>query len=78
MAETKATKKEEMVTIFVPFEDGDKDSSLFVSVNDRDFQIQRGQMVEVPRCVAEVIQNSQQQMAVAIANAEALQNSASK
>ncbi len=38
---------------------------LFVSVNGRNFQIQRGVEVEVPACVAEVIRNSDRQKQLA-------------
>lgn len=61
MAETKkeTVKKEETVKIKLPRgrkEDGD----VFVSVNERTWLIKRGVEVEVPVCVAEVLEHQEQ------------------
>ena len=61
MAETKkeTVKKEETVKIKLPRgrkEDGD----VFVSVNERTWLIKRGVEVEVPACVAEVLEHQEQ------------------
>ena len=56
------------------FKDGNKyKDDVFVSVNDRTWQIQRGVDVTVPRIVAEVLQQSQEQDFRAAAYAEAQQ-----
>ena len=60
MAES-TTKKtapagEKMVTIKLPRERKDQED-VFVSVNMRTWQIKRGVAVEVPECVAEVLQH---------------------
>ena len=61
MAETKnvTVKNEETVKIKLPRgrkEDGD----VFVSVNERTWLIKRGIEVEVPTCVAEVLEHQEQ------------------
>lgn len=59
MAETK--KKEELVEIRL-FKDGDKyKDDVIVAVNGKIWQIQRGVKVKVPKCVAEVLENSENQ-----------------
>ena len=50
----------EKVKITVPFDPNSDDQSLFVSVNDKRYQIMRGEEVEVPRFVAEVLKQSQE------------------
>ena len=69
MANTKAEKKEDKVMIMVPYVEG-QGSELTVGVNGVFTKIKKGVMVEVPRPVAEVIMNSQQQVMVAEANQE--------
>lgn len=55
--------EEEMVTIKLDKDrSGKSGDSLYVSVNDRTFQIKRGVEVKVPACVAEVIANSERQL----------------
>lgn len=56
---------EPMEKIFLFKDDGAYKDDLFVSVNGRTFQIQRGVEVEVPACVAEVIRNSDRQKQLA-------------
>lgn len=62
MAETKKAPavpgKEETVRIKLPRVRGNEED-VYVSVNDRTFQIKRGIAVDVPPCVAEVIRNSE-------------------
>jgi hypothetical protein len=61
MAEIKETKKEtaakeKMVKIKIARTPGKKDEEdVFVSVNERTWLIKRGEYVEVPECVKEVI-----------------------
>lgn len=57
--------KEPTEKIFLFKDDGAYKDDLFVSVNGRNFQIQRGVEVEVPACVAEVIRNSDRQKQLA-------------
>ena len=49
-------EKEKMVKIKIPKTRHEKDP-VYVSVNMRDWLIQRGVEVEVPECVAEVLEN---------------------
>lgn len=57
----KEDKGEEMVRVQL-FKDGEKyKDDVFVAVNGRAFQIKRGEAVEVPKSVAEVLENSQKQ-----------------
>lgn len=58
---TAESPKEEMVPIRL-FKDNDKyKSDVFVAVNGRTYQIKRGETVLVPKCVAEVLEQSQNQ-----------------
>jgi len=50
---------EELVTIKLPMTKDLKDD-VFVRVNQRTWQIQRGVKVQVPRCVAEVLENAEE------------------
>ena len=63
MAETNksAPTKEKMVTIKIPRERKDQED-VFVSVNMRTWLIKRGVAVEVPECVAEVLQHQEEMM----------------
>lgn len=69
MATTKTDKKDDKVTIMIPYVEG-QDKEITVGVNGVFTKIRRGVMVEVSRPVAEVIMNSQQQAMVAEANQE--------
>lgn len=55
----KNTAAEPMVTIRLPLTKELKDD-VFVSVNNRTWQIQRGKQVQVPACVAEVLRHSEE------------------
>ena len=70
-----AEAKKKMVNIFIPYVEGETEY-IFVSVNDVDYQIKRGENVEVPAEVAEVIQNSNIQNAVASKRSLKLQKEA--
>lgn len=48
--------KEKTVTITIPRERSDKEDAVFVSVNERTWLIKKGMKVEVPECVAEVLE----------------------
>lgn len=50
------TDKEKTVKVKIPRVKKDQDD-VFVSVNDRTWQIKPGVTVEVPACVAEVLRN---------------------
>ena len=60
------TPKEKKVIINIPIERNGDESDVFVSVNDRTWQIKRGEDVEVPLCVEEAIKNSNRQYAKAV------------
>lgn len=65
MAETKEVKqaetKEKMVKIRIPRERANQED-VFVSVNMRTWLIKRGETVEVPECVAEVLQHQEEML----------------
>lgn len=63
MAETKKTEypKEKMVKIRIPRTKADQED-VFVSVNLRTWLIKRGVEVEVPECVAEVLQHQEEML----------------
>lgn len=48
--------KEKTVKIKLPIERGSKENAVFVSVNERTWLIKRGEEVEVPECVAQVLE----------------------
>ena len=50
------TATEKLVKIRIPRERGN-DADVYVAVNDRSWLIKRGEEVEVPECVAEVLRN---------------------
>lgn len=58
--------KEKMVKIHLFKDNKNYNGDVFVAVNGRTFQIQRGVDVEVPECVAEVLRNSEFQNAEAV------------
>lgn len=60
------------VTIRLPLTRSEKDD-VWVSVNGKSMQIKRGVEVEVPECVAEVLQHKEDMLRVAMENeAEAM------
>ena len=65
MAETKEVKqaetKEKMVKIRIPRERANQED-VFVSVNMRTWLIKRGETVEVPECVTEVLQHQEEML----------------
>ena len=59
-AEEKVVDPNELVEIHL-FEDGDRyKDDVFVAVNGKTFQIKRGETVEVPECVAEVLRHQEE------------------
>ena len=72
MAETKTTKaaekvaEEKKVKIRLPLTRTEKDDVL-VGVNGHTWLIKRGEEVEVPECVVEVLNNSEEMLAKAMA-----------
>ena len=65
--------KKDTVKIKLPYIPGAKDNEVFVGVNGYRYQIQRGVEVEVPRFVAEALENSEKQKMHADATLQALQ-----
>jgi hypothetical protein len=58
--------KEKIVKIIVP-KTRELQDDVFVSVNDRTWQIQRGVEVEVPECVVEVLKHQTEMENIALA-----------
>lgn len=67
----KTEKKDDKVKIMIPYIEG-QGKEQTVGVNGTFYKIRKGVYVEVPKAVAEVIMNSQQQAIVAEANQERL------
>ncbi len=63
MAEVKKTEapKEKTVKIKIPRTRADQED-VFVSVNERTWIVKRGVEVEVPECVAEVLQHQEEML----------------
>ena len=61
--------KEERVLVMVPFVEG-QDPEVTVIINGHVTKFRKGEQVSVPRNVAEVLQNSNQQMMLALKNQE--------
>ena len=59
--EVKKDTAEELVTVRIPRERNDKEDSVYVCVNDRDWLIKKGVEVQIPRCAYEVLMRSQEQ-----------------
>lgn len=65
MANTTTKPTEKKVKIKLPLTRKDQ-KDVFVSVNERSWQIKRGVTVEVPECVAEVLQHQEEMLGVAM------------
>jgi hypothetical protein len=67
MATNETTKKttEKKVVIKIPLTRTEKDD-VYVAVNGKPYQIQRGKNVEVPASVAEVLQHKEEMLAVSM------------
>lgn len=65
--EAKAVEKEDLVSVLVPFIEG-QDPEVTVIINGEVTKFKKGVMVKVKPNVAEVLQNSNQQMMAAYAN----------
>ena len=61
--------KEKLVKIRIPKTKENQDD-VYVSVNDRNWQIKRGVEVEVPECVSEVLVHQQEMDEIALAYEE--------
>lgn len=72
MATEKTTEK--MVKIKLPRVKSGEQDDVFVSVNDRRWLIKRGEEVEVPECVAEVLRNQEAALDEAFKNEEKRKN----
>lgn len=66
MAEIKEKTKEKIIRIRLP-KTKDLNDDVFVSVNDRTWLIKRGKNVDVPECVAEVLQHQEEMMDICMA-----------
>ena len=75
MQEAMEAAKAEKETIRLPIT-GNGDDDVFVSVNGYKYLIQRGKEVEVPRFVAEVLRNSENQKAATYRMMEEMQKKA--
>ena len=75
MQEAMEAAKAEKETIRLPIT-GNDDDDVFVSVNGYKYLIQRGKEVEVPRFVAEVLKNSENQKAATYRMMEEMQKKA--
>lgn len=71
--EVKDEAKEERVRVFVPYIEGE-DPEVTVWVNDEITKFKKGYQVEVPKNVAEVLENSNQLQMVAMENRRKLKN----
>ena len=71
--EVKAEVTEKMVSVFVPYIEGE-DPEVTVWVNDEITKFKKGYQVEVPKNVAEVLENSNQLQMVAMENRKKLKN----
>lgn len=71
--EAKEEAKEERVRVFVPYIEGE-DPEVTVWVNDEITKFKKGYQVEVPKNVAEVLENSNQLQMVAMENRKKLKN----
>ena len=54
-----ARAKEETVRVRLPRALKDEENIIIVSVNDKSWKVKKGEWVEVPKCVAEVIEHSE-------------------
>lgn len=70
---TKAKVNSDMVSIFLPYIDGEEDE-ITVGVNEKLYKVKRGEEVLVPRAVAVVIRNSNLQARVARAYSDSVKN----
>lgn len=68
-----AKEEDNRVTIMIPYIDGE-DPEVTVWVNDECTKIKKGYQVKVKPEVAEVLENSNQQMMVAMENRKKLKN----
>ena len=62
---TASAAAEKKVKIKIPLVRGESNQDVYVSVNDRSWQIKRGVEVEVPVCVAEVLEHEEKQLRAA-------------
>ena len=66
MAEVKATNKPKTVKIKLPLTRYEKDD-VYVAINGKSYLIKRGETVEVPEEVVEVLENKERMLAIAYA-----------
>lgn len=79
VAKTKKSKlfpNEPLVTIKLPITRTEKED-VWVAVNGKSMQIKRGVEVEVPRCIAKVLEHKEQMLIKSMEMQEALQGKAS-
>lgn len=58
---TNEPKGEKMVKLRIPNSRDDDEGDVFISVNERTYQIKRGETVTVPECVAAAYRDSERQ-----------------
>ena len=71
--EVEEVPKEKMVTIRLPLTKSET-RPVYVRVNGRKWGVPRGVKVEVPECVAEVLDHAEAQMLESLRYSEAMQN----
>lgn len=69
-------EKQDTVTVTLPIDINGEDSEVFVGVNGYNYLIKRGEPVEVPKFVAEVLANSEKQMVSAIRTMNSMEQAA--
>ena len=74
---TVETKTEETVTIKLPRIKGESDT-VYVSINNRNWLIKRGVSVDVPKCVADLIDQQEQAIEEAYNRKEAARNASTQ
>ena len=78
MKNTTATSKntidgEKLVKVRIPLT-GEDTGDVFVSVNDRNWYIKRGALVEIPECAAEVLMRREERISEALEYENKVQN----
>lgn len=71
--ETVKSDAEKMVTIRLPLT-REKQADVFVGINGQTWLLKRGEEIEVPEAVAEVLRNSEAMDALALERSQALSN----
>lgn len=70
-------KGEKTEKVYVPKEKGDNQTHLFVSINERNFAVKKGEWVEVPVCVARLLERREKMAMIREGHLKALMNNES-